>query len=542
MNYKTILKPMMIGVVSLFLLAGCASMSKMMMDMMIGKTDDLNKTNIEVKYYTNIYPEGTESVTSSVMGTKEEPWEAGRDFVFTAFLEKGSTSIVPFMQLEGNVNYNGTSAPYLGAGHFGKSYSGSAPDKISIDITSMKGQNLKFNVDKAPRIKIISINGQKNGAFKLDPSKGLKLKLQVPRNLRGKYMTAWLTFDAFAAKAFNPLAIFKAQETVYLSPQVLRHGQTGNNASTNFDSDNYLLIKLATEKQIKHAKHNIKVIYEAMDGKPIEIIKDIDLVATTQATVELDGGFKANVSTRGAMYSKPLKSARKLALVNLTIDGTLVTTETSTSTNGDREITTTNTWQFPDKPLKDWDTYMGQVYKDVRDVFASEYRVSFLPRSKVTAAKAYQAMAVDFEEKYTSSIIKHSYQGAKPIKVPTTDANPVDINNPLQKTTSPYKALMKELGVDGLVFVTISSVVPKTEVITLSSKMNIQVIGYGVTKDTSHMSYLKASFETGEGRGTNNALYKIMRQDHVRQTLKTGAQKLDAMNKENGFYDVWALR
>ncbi len=544
MDIKKLVKPIAVSIICLSLLSGCASMSKMMMDMMIGKTDDLSTTNIEVKYYTNIYPKGTESVTSSVMGTEEEPWEAGRDFVFTAFLEKGSTSAVSFTQLEGEVKYNNTPAPYLGAGHFGKSYAGGAPDKINVDITSKKGQKLNFNVGAAPHIKIISINGQKNGAFKLDPNKGLKLKLQVPKNLKGKYMTAWLTFDAFAAKAFLPLAIFKAKDTVYLSPQMLRHGQTANNASTNFDSDNYLLIKLATEKQIQHAEHDIKVIYEAMDGKPMEITQDIDLVATTEATVELDGGFKASVSTHGAMYSKPLKSARKLALVNLTINGSLVSTETSKSTTGDREVTTTKTWQFPDKPLKDWDTYLGQVYKDVRDVFASEYRVKFIPRSRVTAAKAYKAMVTDFEEQYTSSVINHSYQGITPTKVPTTDANPVNLNHPLQKTESPYKALMKELGVDGLVFVTISSNVPKTEdmVITLSSQMNIQVIGYGVTKEASHLSYLKANFEIGAGRGTNYSLYKIMRQDHVRQTLKDGVQKLDKMNKENGFFDVWALR
>jgi len=545
MNIKKLIKPIAVSIICLSLLSGCANMSKMMMDMMIGKTDDLNKTNIEVKYYTNIYPEGTETVTSSVMGTKEEPWEAGRDFVFTAFLEKGSTSIVPFMQLEGDVKYNNTTAPYLGAGHFGKSYVGGAPDNINIDITSKKGQKLNFKVAAAPRIKIISINGQKNGAFKLDPSKGLTLKLEVPRNLRGKYMTAWLTFDAMAAKSFLPLAIFKAKETVYLSPQMLRHGQTANNASTNFDSDNYLLIKLATEKQIQHAEHDIKVIYEAMDGKPIEITKDIDLIAATEATVELDGGFTANVSTRGAMYSKPLKSARKLALVNLTINGSLVTTQSSESSEtnwaNDKTTTTTTlrTWQFPDKPIKDWDTYMGQVYKDIRDVFASEYRVKFVPRSKVTAAKAYKAMASDFEEKYSSATINHSYQGIAPIK----DAGSlVDLNHPLQKMESPYKALMKELGVDGLVFVTISSYVPKIDPITLNSRININVIGYGITKETSNLNYLTANFETGNGRNTSHPLYKVMRQDHVKQTLKDGVQKLDKMNRENGFFDVWALR
>ncbi|MCK9211933.1 MAG: hypothetical protein M0P61_13920 [Ignavibacteriaceae bacterium] len=541
-----------LSVFILALISGCAAIGKLAGGFLTATTADLSVCAVQGMYINNLYPQDTKTVEMDYVG---DQWKEGRSGVAISFYKKEG---VGFYKIDGTITMDGDTLQYLANGVYSTYFdnNGSKPKKISISTSS--GQRAEFTIQPPKPIKLVSINGAATNA-PVDVTKDMTLEFENVPN-ENAFIRVSMIVSSLGIRSFSDIGVFKLAKTIKIPAAAFKNTMTasatvGGVVSISTGS-NYVLIErfdVATARiPGVGASQNLSLGWSWM---PVTVTGDV----STQPGFSIDGKITSANGEMGysakepnAFTGKPLSKGKKFAITSLSIRGTLYNAETSTSSSTTGNVTTTTTttrtWQFPKVPVEYWDKALDNLYKDVTKVLKDEYGISVIPIEQVVNSPLYSELE-EIKDEYTTVEISRSYKGTKNL-LPTRIGNILKSISSTFASDRPEARLMRELGVDGLISVTVDLALPTDrQEVTLAPRMAFRITGppngyivgptvyaQGVVSDEKGVPFSESEFKD------INALNKIIRKDDIISAFKKALKEQEAKEKELGYQAIWNLQ
>lgn len=539
----------------LLLSTGCAMISTQIgsvtAKLLTGTTADLSQVSATVKFVRNAYPMETATTEVKYAG---DLWQPGSNIAVINFVKRQG---IGMFQIDGVVRINGEEVPHFVNGVYGQIVEGDDP--VSFEIETTTGQTASFTVEPVAPIRIKSING-KTDAATIDMTKDLVLELDNPAGSQGVPLRVALLADAVGTRGFYDLGIFSARDRLVIPASAFRHSAPPNARFFTFNKgENWLLVERFTARAgDAPAVGAAQLIAQSWDCKPVTLSGDVDVIDRLEVTGTVGNEDDADaisysLNKPNASYGRPFASGKRFALGSLSVRGTLRKQETDsysyTTGNVKTTVTTTTTWQFPQLPTEFWDELLESLHDDISDLLKERYGIKLIPVETVVASPQYANME-EIEDENTQVEISRSYKGTKNL-IPTSLRAMVGNVSSTFAADRPDARLMADLGVDGLIAVTLDLDVPTdTDQITLRPMLSLRVTGppngymIGPTIYTEGLVGSKAGVPTNEAdlSSVESLMSSVVRKDEIMAALTRALDELEAQERELGYHDLWAMK
>lgn len=525
---------------------GCLMVGKMVAGMMTGKTADLKEVSMQIRFIRNLYPPETKTTEVDYLG---EAWVAGKNIVG---LNNFKRSGIGMYELDAAVTINGKPLPYYTNGAYGDFVNDLKPYNIEILTTS--GQKASFTVKPIEEVKIKSVN---NGSNEINVEEDFTIEFDVDSGTKNKEMKVSLLMDVMGTRSWVEVAHFKEQKSITFPKEVFRHLP---GLEPNF-GDTYLLVeRYKVEPTVRGVVGAAQVISQSWDCVPIKLTGDIeDKVNGISAVGDLEndqGKMNYDISKPNAFLGKPFERAKKFALVSLTVRATkLKQSRSKTSSNtayyGSYKVTTTTTTtttrKFPKLPEEFWDQLIENIYTDVMGTLRKYHNIELIPMEQVLNAPSYGELEA-IDDEVTEVEVSKSYKGTKNL-IPTTLGAIISSVSSTFASDRPDARLIEELGVDGLIAVTVDLEMP-WESFSLSPRMSIRISGppHGYMHGPTVFAQGVVSgngIEFDEAKGeeglTMDILDKVIRREQLIAALDAGLSELKMKETEYNYNTIWNL-
>ncbi len=554
----------------LILLPGCAQVMNQVggvaARMLTQSTDDLSKTNRMIGYTDNAYPSATgEAGVIAIGGNHRE----GQPTTSVTLMKRSGVGL---WKLDGEMTSNGTPMDSY-AGGVSRYLFHEDRSPVTVEISSAAGQSEEYRLNPLPPIRITAVNGQPVGrtmddAVPLDLEGPLTLEIDRQNPGFATDMRIALLGTTMGVKGFWDVAVVPGQNRIELPAGVFSNGQ-GNPINTG---ENWLMLEEYERPTFEEAQNGgmlLKVVKSA-DVVPVITSGDLprNLVGLIKGgfTVEeeaetQDGDAFAYSFTKPPAFAGPaFLPGTKLALVTFTVRANDLSQEkTSTSTSENRiqgtrtTTTTTRTRQFAQLPTAFYQQLANDMHGDLMGAMQSAWNVEMIPISRVLASSRYQRYEA-VRDTATSEFASASYGGLSTIFDPSPFAvlNAGDTSGPF--SMAQQERLMDELGVDGLVAVTIDLSMPWDE-FSLTPTVNLQIIGRTADLMQPAQSFFAKGTVTGEGQDMENVdmddpaqlrafLDNAINRDLLATTFRIGFERLVQEERANHpiYNAVWEGR
>lgn len=524
---------------------GCAQFGKVIGKFLTGTTDDLNEASTQVRYTRNTYPP---EINTTEVGYFDD-WIAGRNAVgINSFKREGAG----MLKIDGTVTANGVEIPYVDNGAYGMFLDGLEPQTVEIKTNS--GQEVSFYVEPIEEVNIKNVNG---GSGELDLTKDLVLEFEEPTHYENKDMRLLLLTDFMGTRSWMDVANFKAVEKVVIPAEAFKHlpGVRPN------EGESYLLVeRYKVSPNINEGIGAAQVLSISWDAVPVTVTNRPQLIHGIDATGEIEndkGNIEYRAAKPNAFLGKPFSEGKKFALTSLTVRATKLKqqrskTTSSTSYYSNYKVTTTTTTtqtrKFPTLPDIFWDNLIDGMYEGVVATLNKNMGAEFIPMDQVTAAPSFQKLE-PIDDGITEVEVQKSYPGTKPLLPTTFGAIMSSVSTTFASDRIDAK-LIDELGVDGLVAVTVDLEMPWEE-FTLTPRMSFRITGapngylYGptvfaegvITGQGVELDEAKENSEIGI-----DLLNQIVQQEQLIQAFDEALRELQATEQSHGYEKIWALQ
>lgn len=503
----------------LTLLPGCAQVMNQVggvaARMLTQSTDDLSKSNRMISYIDNAYPSATGEAGVVAVGGKHQEGQP------TASVTLMKRSGIGLWKLTGEMTANGTPMDSY-AGGVSRFLFLEDRSPVTVGITSESGQSEEYRLTPLPPIRITAINGQPVGrtmedAVALDLEGPLTLDIDRQGGGMATDMRIALMGTTMGVKGFWDVAVVPGQNRIELPAGVFSNGQ-GNPINTG---DNWLLVEEYERPTFEEARNGGMLLKVVKSADAVPVITSGDLPRNAVGLIR--GGFTVEEEARSQgddrfaySFTKPpafsgpaFLPGTKLALVTFTVranDLSQKQTSTSTSdnyaTNTRTTTTTTRTRQFAQLPTAFYQQLANDMHGDLMGAMQSAWNVEMIPISQVLASSRYQRYEA-VQDTATAQYASASYGGLSTIFDPSPFAvlKAGDTSGPF--SMAQQERLMDELGVDGLVAVTIDLSMPWEE-FSLTPTVNLQIIGRTADLMQPAQSFYAKGTVTGEGQDMEN--------------------------------------
>lgn len=543
MKLKPTLKPLL--AISLAVgLTGCATIllkvAKGVGGLTTEKLSTLDDVVATVGMGTNLHPVELGTVSQSLFSG----WKTGGDVFSVMFTRK---SAFGFVKLDGEVTIDGKPMEYGLAGVYGLVTDANASPR-KVEVTMKSGQKASFLIEPPKeRLKLLSINGKKDGEIALDLTQDVTLELEIPAGLENKLIKATIAITQIGLKEHSDVCYIRAASKVVIPAGAFRNIGLAP-ASTALYSFKNTFFSVAIEdtaaaKDVTGPLASIKYNTFNSDGKFVSVAKEPKInTGLVYKGEDKDLEVKYDYFKPGAFFSRPFSQVKTVALKSFSIRGTTYSQSTSTSETSTTITTTTTTLKFPEQPDAVWDALLEKLYPDFIAVIQSELDCTVLPVENVTGAEAYKSIADLAKDDVNTKVqFTRGFRNTKVVSafMPITDgygANGVD------------EKLMAQTGANSLLSMTIDlEISTDGKLVLMIPKFAIQL--YGKTNGPNlPTKYFNGSIQSITGVSFNQnitqaELEKIVRKDVMVAALRKGLQDLKAKEKANGDYGpVWALQ
>lgn len=538
------------AILAIAAMTGCASvLGNLAAKMLTGKTADLSQVSAIARFIRNTYPAETQTTEVKYSGAL---WVPGSNVAAIQFLKREG---IGMFSIDGTVSLNGEELPHIANGVYGKVLDDNEQPQ-TFEILTLTGQTASLTVVPTAPIAIKSINGSLEGA-EIDMTQDLVLELDNPAGSAGTPLRVALLADAVRTRAFYDLGIFSARDRLVIPAAAFRHSAPPNAKFFTFNKGaNYLLVeRFQASLSDDPALGAGQIIAQSWDTVPVTLSGDVDVIDRVEVQGEIageGGSMEYSMNVPNASYGRPFSSGQRFALASLSVRGTLrkeiSTSWSTTSGNVTTTTTRTQTWQFPQLSDAFWDQLLENMNKDITALLRRRYGIDIIPVEQVVAAPSYAALEAVKDEN-TQVEVERSYRGTKNLIPTSLSALAGNISSTFA-ADRPDSRLMHELGVDGLISVTLDLDVPTdTDKITLRPVMSIRVtgppngyqIGPTVYAEGLASSPRGVSFSEAELQDIN-ALNRIVRKDDLMRALTQALDELEAKERELGYQAIWALK
>jgi len=546
------------ALLALLFIGGCVAVGSMVAKMMTQKTDDLSTAAVQVRFIRNLYPAATQTTEVKYL---KDMWPEGGNMVVINFQKREG---IGMYSIDGKVFIDGEEVPHTANGFYGKIIDADdlSPKKIVVETTS--GQRAEFTVAPTHPIEIAEVNGTERGG-EVNLEQDLQLKINNPQGSENTEFRVAFLSDIMGTRSFQEVGVFRSADDITIPAAVFRN--PGTAVSPN-DGENYLLVE-----RFELAPYNVEgvgaaqVIAQSMDCVPVNISGEVEeswvgTIANSGIRVNEEienerGKLTIDMNKPNAFLGRPFSSGKKFAMVSFTVRATKLkqsrsSTSTSEATYGNTRVTTTTTTtqtrQFPKLPDSYWEELVNSLYADFEKTLLSNYNIELIPVEQVLQAESYSDLE-PIDDNITVVEVEKSYKGTRNL-IPTTMSA---IMNNISSTYASDRIdsrLIRELGVDGIIAVTIDLEMPWEE-FTLSPRMSIRISGppngyiQGPTIYTQGVIFgngvelEEAKMNAGH---VMDVLPEIIRKDDLMMALQTGFDKMAEMERDADYEAIWALK
>ena len=429
--------------------------------------------------------------------------------------------------------------------------------KKTIKISTSSGQKAEFTIQPPKPVKLASVNGASTNA-PVDVTKEMTLEFEnVPTE--NAYIRVAMIISSLGIRSFSDIGVFKLAKTIKIPAAAFKNTLVSASAQgvvSISTGSNYILVERydVAENRIPGvgASQNLSLGWSWM---PVTVTGDVSTVPGFSIDGKIsnaNGEMEYTANKPNAYIGKPLSKGKKFAITSLSIRGTLFNSETSTSTTSAGNVTTTTTttrtWQFPKVPVEYWDKALENLYKDITKTFKDEYGIAVIPIEQVVSSPLYKELE-EIPDEYSKVEISRSYKGTKNL-LPTRIGNILKSISTTFASDKPEARLMRELGVDGLISVTVDLALPTDrQEVTLAPRMAFRMIGppngyivgptvyaQGVVQDEKGVPFSASELKD------INVLNKIIRKDDLISAMKKALKEQEAKEKELGYQSIWNLQ
>ncbi len=549
---------------TILILAACGSVMKMTGKLagrlLTQKTADLSNSAVSVYFIRNMYPPETNTVETEYFDKND--WRPGANVVVvTLFKRKG----IGMYSVDGKVTMNGEEMPYLGNGAYGKWLDKNDLTPKTVQITTSTGKVYTFTVSPPPPIEIISVNG-KTDNIEVNLNQPLRLEMRSPNADENTEFSVALIHKVMGVRTFMENGIFKYRDQITIPAAMWRNSL---NPIGPIKGANYLRVeRFQVNPAIVPGVGAAQVVGTAIDCVPVTVTGELKttLIGTladqgikVQKTIENEGReTKIDLYKPNAFWGRPLSKGKKFALVSFSVRATKLkqsATETKTSKTytGNLTVTTTTitttTRTFPTLPDAYWENLVNSLYADfeqrLRNVFED---IEFVPIEQVLAAPSYNDLH-PVEDTVTVVEVEKSYKGTKNL-IPTRLSERLkDISTTFASDRIDSR-LIRELGVDGIIAVTVDLEMPWDE-FTLTPRMRVRISGPPNGYKAGPTIYVDGTIQ-GEGQPLDQAklnaqylidvLPNVIRQKELMNALEIGLNELRAKEQQADYEVLWKLK
>ncbi len=524
---------------------GCMQVGKIVGKLLTSSTSDLNEASTQIRYIRNTYPPEVNTTEVSYF----DDWQAGRNAVgINSFKRDG----IGMLKIDGTVTANGSPIPYVDNGAYGMFLDDLEPQTVEIKTSS--GQEVSFRVEPIEEVNITSVNG---GSGEINLEEDLVLEFDEPANIENKNMRVMLLMKVMGARAWVDIANFQAAKKVTIPAEAFKH-LPGVNPETG---DSYLLVERYKVSPNQYDDIGVaQVLSLSWDAVPVTVsnkVKQVNGIRVQAESEDDDGVIKYTASKPNAFLGRPFSAGKTFALTSLTVRATKLKqsrTESSSSTSyyGNYKVTTTTTTtetrKFPTLPDVFWDNFLDDMHEDVLATLNQNLGAEFIPMETVLNAPSYQKLT-PIDDKITEVEVSKSYANTKSL-LPTTFGAIVASISSTFASDRPDARLIDELGVDGLVAITIDLEMPWDE-FTLSPRMSFRITGAPNGYIHGPTVYAEGVIE-GEGVELEEAkenselgidlVNQIVRQEALIQAFDQALKGLKAEEQKYGYEKIWAIQ
>ncbi|RMH65597.1 MAG: hypothetical protein D6677_02145 [Calditrichaeota bacterium] len=560
--FKSSLKRIILFITAVSLLWSCGSIMKQVGNLagslLTGTTKDLNEAAISVYFMRNVYPRATGDVATEYF---ENTWRDGANMVYVNLLSRDG---VGMLKVDGQVMIDGEVVPHLKNGFYGKWLD---PDDVSpkkVVIRTSTGQEASFTVTPPPPIKIKKVNGTAENPV-IDISKPLRLELEADQAGRQTEFSVALLSDVMGIRTFLEYGTFKYKNKMTI-PAAMWY-----NAITPYapvSGQNWLRVE-----RFDVMPTNVKgvgatqIIGQALDCIPVNVqgaveetwvgTMDKQGIQVSEKLESNDGWMEVTFNKPNAYYGRPMSSGKKFAMVSFSVRATRLrqqrsSTSTNTSYGPGYKITTTTTTTttrtFPTLPDAYWENLVNRLYADFEKILMDNYQIELIPVERVKQAPSYQALH-PIEDKVSVVEVEKSYKGTKNL-IPTTLSEIVKDASSTFAYDRKDSRLIRELGVDGLIAVTIDLEMP-WESFSLTPRMSIRISGPPNGYKAGPTIYLQG-LVNGSGLPLDEAkmnadyvmdvLPNVIREKELMRALAKGINIIKKEEASRAYDALWALK
>ncbi len=551
---KRIIVPFLISI----LLLGCGAVMKQVGNLagslLTGTTNDLNEAAVSVYFMRNVYPKATNDVAAEYF---EESWQDGGNMVYVSLLNRDG---VGMLKVDGQVIIDGEVVPHVKNGFYGKWLDPNDVSPKKVVIKTSTGQEVSFTVAPPPPIKIKSINGMRENAV-IDITQPLDLELKAENQRPGEEISIALLGDIMGLHTFLEYGTFKYGDRLHLPAAMWKNALTPYVPTSGA---NWLRVERfnVTPTNVKGVGAT-QIIGQALDCVPVSVQGELEetWVGTVDGqtiniseTLEKDDGFmQVKFNKPNAYYGRPMSSGKKFAVASFTVRATKLQqqrTSSSSSTIGNvtTTTTTTTTRTFPTLPDAYWENLVNKLYADFERVLKNNYSIELIPIEDVLRAPSYKALQ-PIEDKVSLVEVEKSYKGTKNL-IPTTLSEILDDISTTFAWDRKDARLIRDLGVDGLIAVTIDLEMP-WESFSLTPRMSIRISGPPNGYKAGPTIYLQGLVH-GSGLPLDEAkmdadyvmdiLPNVIRTNELMNALDLGFKKISKEEKSKSYDAIWSLK
>jgi hypothetical protein len=531
-----------------FFTKGISKLAKVVGGMQTEKVASLEDAVITVNIGSNLHTDKLGTISQTFFNG----WKSGGELNSIMFTKKSSGG---YFKIDGAVNLDGKPMDYLTVGTYGM-ITEANPAARKFEILTSSGQKASFKVEPSKkRIKLLSIDGKKDGEISIDLSKDMTLELEVPPGMENQMMKVSLAINQLSIKSIYDVCYMRIAPKVVIPAGAFRNLNITPASSVLYSYKNsYLSVGTETMEDAKEITGHFKdVKYTAhyTDGKLVTVAVEPKLntgLVFKETDKQLD--MKYEFFKPNAFRSRPFDQLKSVGVNSFAIRGTTYHQSSSTSTSKSETATTitttttttTITLQFPMQPDSVWDALLERLYPDFTGVVQSELGAAILPLETITHTEAYKnTKALAKDDANTKVNFARAFRDTKVMSafMPVAEGyGSGGINN----------RVLEQAGADGLLSMTIDLEISSDgKLVLMVPKFGFEIVGKsnGLQFDTK---YCSGSIQSATGVSfkpdiTGAELEKIIRKSDMLAVFRKGLHELIEKEKANGDYGpVWALQ
>lgn len=282
-------------------------------------------------------------------------------------------------------------------------------------------------------------------------------------------------------KLLYDIAVVPSNKQITLPYEVFYHPFGGG---FSYLTDNYLIISRNVEEIVEvPGVGAVRTVATYKDWVPVHFTGEFERYPTGMTktaegitvNTEVDG-VKTKLNKPNAFMGRPFTPGSKLAVSSFVVRGMLQSKTVESSSGAYTSTITTTTSTFPKLPEAAWDAFLEEAYKEFEKTLLEQWQIELVPIEQSMQAPSYQRL-IPSKDEVTEAVIARGYKGSDAL-IPTHAYDGVVAPSFTFGTDQPESRIIREMGVDGLIAVTIDcTMAGKDGDVVLNPSMAIKMVG-----------------------------------------------------------------